>query len=182
MACIVLGLNQAACSSSDGGIVKSFIAAKESITDITFDANEIITAFTMTTTGLWKEFAYDTDTDLPYYNQKGERAGNKHTYNQEALFPFSGLNNTKRLALQALTDCCELVAIHFLSSGLAMVQGIEFDPVSEVYKSTKKRMKATGDFDTQTGADDDLMGIRLISQSRRLSNFTTLTEAALLAL
>jgi hypothetical protein len=182
MACVLVALDQSACTSSDGGIVKSFITDKENITDVTYDANEIITAITMSGVGLWAEFAFDTDTDQPYYNQTGERVGNKHTYNQEALITYSGINNTKRLALQALTDCCELVAVHFLSSGLALVQGLEYDSVTDVWKSTKKRMKATGQFDTQTGADDDLVGIRLISQSRKLSNFTTLTETALAAL
>lgn len=180
--CTLLPLTQASCSSSDGGIVKSYIASADEITNITFDANEQITAFTMANTGKWIEYEYDVDNDQPYYNQDGERSGNKHTYNQEALLIFSGLNNTKRLALQALTECCALVAVHFLSSGLAVVQGIEFNGVTDIWTLTKKKCKATGQFNTQTGADDDIVGIKLNSQSRKLSNFTTLTAAALEAL
>lgn len=180
--CEITGLDQAACSVSDGGIVRSFGTAAGNITDITFDANNQITAMTMSTTGLWAEYVFDTDTDLPYYNQTGERVGNKHTYNQEAYIPFSGLNNTKRNELEELVGCCELVFVHFLSSGLALVQGIEYNPTTDVWRTTKKRAKVTGNFDSQTGADDDLMGIRILSQSRRLSNFTTLTETALRAL
>ncbi len=180
--CTLTGLDQASCSSSDGGIVKTYLTSCDNIADVIFDANEQITGFTMTGTGLWTEYQYDTDTDQTYYNQEGERTGNKHVYNQEAFMNFSGLNNTKRLALKALTDCCCLVAVHYLASGLALVQGIEYNTNTSTWGTTKKKLKATGRFNTQTGADDDIMGVTLISQSKYPSNFTTITETALQAL
>lgn len=180
--CTIVGLNQNNCAEGDGGVRKTFICSATDITDITFDVNNQITGFTMATTGKWKKFQFDTDNDAAYMNQTGTRTNNKHIFDQETLMPFSGLTNDLRTVAMGLIRCCALVAITFTSNKKAMVQGITWDETLEEWDTSKKKAKATADFNTQTGADNDLMNIRINSQDSQLACFTTLTETALLAL
>jgi len=180
--CELKPLSLSSCASSDGGLVKTYLTSCTNIADIIFDANEQITGFAMTGTGQWIEYEYDTDTQQTYYNQDGERTGNKHIYNQEAYMNFSGLNNEKRLALKGITKCCCLVAVHYLGSGLAVVQGIYYNTDTGIWSTGKEKLKGIGKFNTQTGADEDIMGVTLVSKSLDPSNFTTITETALQAL
>lgn len=178
----LVGLTQAACSGSDGGILEVLICKAEFVTDVTFDVNNQITGFTMSATDKWAPYEPDTDLDQVYFNQTGSRAGNKHTSTAETLLAFSGLNNTKRTEGQELIDSCALIAVIFTTAGTAMVQGVKKNSVTGDFQLTKKKCKATVDFLTQTGADDDTMFIKLNSEDRTLAHFTTMTKAALLAL
>lgn len=183
--CQLIGLNNTNCIASDGGIVESFITAADNITNITVNANEEITAITMSSpaTNQWVRYQYDTDTDIPYFNQVGSRNNNKHVFAKEALLPFTGLDATKRLALQALVNCCSgLAAIHFTSNGKSMLQGLVYDSATTSFYKEKKPLKVTGNFNTNTGADTDVVEARLLSEDRILSNYVLLTRAAILAL
>jgi len=181
--CVIIGLDGSNCITSDGGIVESFMTAADNITNLTVNANQEITAITMTSPGLWVRYQYDTDTDVPYYNQTGTRNNNKHVYAKEALFTFTGLDATKRLALQSLTDCCSgLAAVHFTSNNKAMLQGLVYDSVTSSFYKDKKPLKITGNFNTNTGADSDVAEARLLSEDKILSNFVLLTRAQMLAL
>jgi hypothetical protein len=181
--CNLIGLDGSNCITSDGGIVETFMTQADNVTNLTVNANEEITAITMTAPGLWVRYQYDTETDIPYYNQVGTRSGNKHVYAKEALLPFTGLDATKRLAMQALTECCSgLAAIHFTSNNKAMLQGLVYDTVTSSFNKDKKPLKVTGNFNTNTGADSDVVEARLLSEDKILSNFVLLTRAQILAL
>lgn len=183
MACELISLNSSNCVSSDGGIRASYVTDCDNITGVTFDANGQITAFTMADTDQWTQYEMDTETDTAFYNETGERTGNKHILKQEAFMQFGGLDNEKRKASKALTGCCCLVAVHFMNNGTARVQGIEQVGTSTtLFQTSKKRNRVTANLLSDTGANEDRLELRFLSESRIPSHFTTLTEAALLAL
>ena len=175
MACTLLELVQTDCSGSDGGIFKSFLidAAKVDASGITH-VNQLVSS--ITTSENWVEFRFDTDNDTAYYNQEGERTNNKHVYNQTAFMQFSGIDETKRAAAEALKQCCAVVAVHFLNNGKVLIQGVEL-LTSPDWKITKKAAKATINILTDTGNNEDRIEVTLISQSRQASPFTTMDES-----
>ncbi len=183
MVCNLLDLdNQVDCPVSDGGIVESRVAECVDITDVTIEAlTGIITGFTMATTGLWKKLVYDDD-DTAFFNQEGVRVGNKHTFTQTGFMKFAGVNNDKRLVVEGLTPCCCLVAVHFLSNGTAVVQGLENFATITTWRTSKKKAKVTANVLTDTAANEDRVEFNFISESRNSAMFTDLTPAELDAL
>lgn len=178
MACTLLEMSQEDCVASDGGIKYSFINDTAAIEEdgVTAAAGVISD---IDTTAPWVAFEFDTDDDTAYYNQEGERTNNRHVYNQTAFMKFSGIDATKRAAAEAIKNCCALIAVHFLNNGKALVQGIELG-TSPAWDVTKKKLKATINIMTDTGANEDRIEVTLISQSRQASPFTTMLKAAFL--
>lgn len=173
--CNIIGLDNSNCADSDGGIYQSYVVDATKVTDVTLDVNGQVTNFTMSAIGQWKKFVYDDD-DTANYNQVGTRAGNKHTFLQTAFMKFAGMDNTKRKAIEGLTPCCQgVVAVHFLNNGEKVVQGIENISALDDWKFSKKRAKATANFNTDTGAGEDRAELSLISEAKTSSPFTTLT-------
>lgn len=172
MACTLLELTQDTCVASDGGIKQSFLidSAKINASGITH-TSELISA--ITTSGNWVSFEYDTDNDTAYYNQEGERTNNRHVFNQTAFMSFAGIDSTKRAAVEALKNCCAVVAVHFLNNGKALIQGVEL-LTSPTWQVTKKKCKATINILTDTGANEDRIEVTLISQSRQASAFVNM--------
>lgn len=166
MACAVVAMTKSdACSATDGGIKESRIAKFSDITTVVFTAGDI-TNFVMTTTGLWKKFQFDTVDDTAYFNQEGERTGNKHIYNQTAFLKFGGITLARVKSAESLKDCCELVAIHLMNNGLLVAQGLELVGTDE-WSTTKKPLMATVNIMTGTGTEEDRIEISLISQSKQ---------------
>ena len=178
--CVLIPLSSAGdCSDSDGGIYKVFITEAENITDATFDADNQITALTMSGVGLWNAFEPDDD-DTAFFNQTGERDNNKHTSAQQGFIKFAGVNTAKVKSANGIKSCCALVAIWFSNSGAAYVQGIDYDGTA--WKLTKRKVKATVNVLTDTGEGEDRVEITLDSVAREVAPLTTLTEAAIIAL
>ena len=85
---------------------------------------------------------------------------------------FAGIDSTKRAAVEALKNCCAVVAVHFLNNGKALIQGrvIDFPNMA----SDKEKCKATINILTDTGANEDRIEVTLISQSRQASAFVNM--------
>lgn len=181
MVCDLIEINsQDNCESSDGGIYESQIVSGEYIEDVTFDANGVITGFTMTELGKWVSYTYDDD-DSAFYNQTGTRANKKITYDQQAFLKFAGMTALKIKFADSLAQCCNLVAIHRMNSGRAIVQGIDLLP-GGTWAFTKQRVKATPNALTDTGAGEDRIEITLASVGRNMSRMTDMTKAEILAI
>ena len=175
MACTLLPIDNSVCVASDGGIKVSYIAPISALTAITVAADEI-SGFTMGSVGAWQEFRYDDQDDTAYFNQVGERSNNKHTYVQTAFMKFSGISTAKRLATDALVDCCEgLVAVHFMNTGETIIQGINVTAAAPFFTSPKKRLLVTSSIMTGTGAEEDRIELSLISSSRQRAYFGSAT-------
>lgn len=178
--CELLPMGVDDCRAADGVIIKTLLGKCEDVTDVTFDTDGQITALTMATAGALVEYQYDSN-DTAYYNETGTRDGSKHTFTQESFMSFGYLDNAKRLAVKGLIDCCCLVAFHIMANGKIRVQGI--DQTATGFTTTlKKKPVVTANLLSDVGTGTDRVEIRLISESRCPSHFTTLTEAQLLAL
>lgn len=183
MACGLVDLATAGeCRSADGGITQSFIADCDSIVDVIFDAAGCITNFVMTSLGQWFQYEFDVNDDSAFYNQEGERTNNKHTVNQTSFFKFGGVTKTMIEFANGIKGCCCLVAVHFFSSGIAMVQGIDYDADTGEWQKSKKYVKATVNVLSDTGDNEDRVEINLISTGRCFSAATELSVADLQAL
>lgn len=167
MACTPIGINQdnESCASSDGGILTSYATDFANIDAVTFGTDDEVTAITMSGLGLWEKFVYDDD-DTAFFNSTGERTGKKHVFNQEAFMKFEGLSIAKIKAVNALTDCCNMVWIHFLNSGVAIVQGIEKDGAT--FKRVKQSAKATTSILSDTGENTDRAEITVNSVCKQV--------------
>ncbi|MDV7395101.1 hypothetical protein RZS08_27190, partial [Arthrospira platensis SPKY1] len=117
--------------------------------------------------------------DTAFYNSEGERTGKKHIFNQSAFMKFEGLSIAKIKAINALTDCCNMVWIHFLNSGIALVQGIEKDGTG--FKRVKQSAKATTNILSDTGENTDRAEITVNSVCKQV-HVVDLTAAAIEAL
>ena len=181
MACTPIGINQdnESCATSDGGILNSYATDYANITDVTFDTDGEISAITMSGVGLWEKFVYDDD-DTSFFNSEGERTGKKHIFNQSAFMKFEGINIAKVKAINALTDCCNLVWIHRLNSGVAIIQGIENDGAGNP-KKVKQSAKATTNIMSDTGANADRVEITVNSVCKKV-HVVDLTDTAIEAL
>ena len=169
------------CVSADGGIFESFIVDCDEITDVIFDANGQITNFVMANVGAWVRYVYDDD-DSAFYNQDGARTNRKLTVTGQASFKYSGLNTAVVEFANNVKKCCCVVAVHFTNSGVAIVQGIEYDADTATWKFPKTKPKMTPSINTNTGADEDSMTVLIDHVGGCYSPLTTLDSAAILAL
>lgn len=182
MPCTILPLDTN-CDESSGGLKVSYITDIENITSVAWDVNNQATGIVMDTPNQWAKFVYENN-DTAFYNQVGARANNgkKHPYTQSAFMQFEGLTNSKRAAVEALVDCCRLVAIHFTTNGTAMIQGIKKSANTGLFEESNKPAKITALFNTDTSANADKAELQLISEDNKISHFTTLSKTAIEAL
>lgn len=181
MACVPIGINQdnESCATADGGILLSYATDFANITSVTFGTDGEITAIVMDSPGLWEKFVYDDD-DTAFYNSTGERTGKKHVFNQECFMKFEGLSIDKIKAANALKDCCNMVWIHRLNSGLAIIQGIENDG-SGALTRVKQSAKTTASVLSDTGENTERIEITVNSVCKQI-HVVDLTNAAIEAL
>lgn len=113
--CLIEDFETAECPDSDGGVYVSYATSYNSVASVTFDANNQITGFTMTSAGVWTKLPYSDEGDiLPSYNQTGTRTGTKVNYEQVLTSQFTGLSAGLVKAANSIVKCCEgLVVVHF---------------------------------------------------------------------
>lgn len=169
----------ASCGTSDGGILQSYFVDFADVTSMTFAADGSITAIVLGAAADFTRFVYDDD-DTAFYNQTGERTGKKHTYNQQAFMKFEGITIAKVAAAEAFKECCNLVGIHVLNSGVNMLQGAEDDGTGTV-KRTKTSAKGTINILSDTGDNTDRIEITVDSVAKK-AHVVDLTTAAIEAL
>jgi hypothetical protein len=178
--CTLISLSSAqTCVAADGGIYESFIVDCDEITDVVFDGDDIITNFVMANIGAWVRYIYDDD-DSAFYNQSSARTNRKVTITGQASFKYSGISNDIVKFSNSVKDCCCVVAVHFLNSGAALVQGIE--KTATGFKFPKTKPKITPSIQTNTGADEDNAIILIDHVGSSFSHTTDLTAVDILAL
>lgn len=151
------------------------------ITDIVFDAQGCVTNFVMSSVGEWVDFVYDDD-DSAFYNQPATRTNRKITVNGQANLKFSGITKEIVAEANAAKDCCCLVFVHFFNSGIALVQGIEYNATTGEWKFTKTNAKITPAINSDTGANEDNLVFTIDHVGGCFSPATTLDADAILAL
>lgn len=169
----------AGACGSDGGISVSYGILCEDVTDITV-VSGVVTGFTLASTKSFSKLVFDDD-DTAFYNQEGEREGKKVTINQTAFMKFEQITSAKIIAgNNALQVCCS-IWVHYLNSGVALVQGIDyFDDDS--YLNAKTTAKITPSALSDTGENADRLEYNIESVGRRLSPTTSLTTTQIEAL
>jgi len=173
-----------ACSNSDGGIDTIWIADCDDINieTMTVVGNEI----TDITAGVATPFVkfIPADDNTSFYNQEGEREGNKTTFNQSLFGAFKGISTAKIITGNALTACCCLVVIVKTTTGKFAMMGIDYDATNGV-RRTKEYAKATVSLLTDTGDNEDRLEVNINGVGRTLApllDIDTFTQAALDAL
>ena len=185
MACTLTALNSTTgCPDNTGGLQYSYVCNLADISSITNTAN-LITAFTMASTGLWKKLQYDKN-DTSYFNQPGQRLNDigALSYPQEALLQFGGFNAAAAVIADGASDCCQLVFIHVLTNGQFVVQGLEVDAAATGgFTGTKLRdTKVTPTQSTNTAAEEAYLQYLVRGTAKHMAPFTDLTAAEIEAL
>lgn len=179
--CTLVSLINASCPDVYGGVRETWITSCDYVSATAWDANSQLTNFTMTTPGKWTRFVYDKD-DTSKLDSVWSGTGKVNKYKKTFEAKFAGLDNTKRMAGEALDTCCCLIAVHFLNNGKAVVQGIEKTAATPFFRTENTDLKAKTDMLFDTGANEDRLRLVLESEGRYHPYFTTLTETALAAL
>ena len=185
MACALVALNSnTGCPNNEGGLQYSYVAKLSDITAVTVSSG-VISNFTMSTTGLWKRLDYDKN-ETSRFDQPGERTNDIGAlkYNAEAFLSFGGMTSTYKAWADDASDCCQLVFIHVLTSGLRVVQGIEIDSsASGGFTGTKVRdTKITPSQMSGTAAEEARLEVLVRGRSKQLAPFTSLSDTAIAAL
>lgn len=167
---------------TDGGIVYSHGMLCSNFTGVTVDAAGNITGFTTAVTGNIGKLQYDTEEDVPYFNETGERTGKKHLYNQEAFMSFDGITADKiKAGDSAAAGCCNIF-IHTFANGVKRMQGIQVDKDTGDWTLSKKRALVTVNNNSNTGDATDRMEWTISSQSKYAAPVVAMTDAAIEAL
>ena len=183
MAATLINLNQAALSCLvNGGYTKVWIAEKKFITAITV-TGEIITNFTMTTTGKW--FSWEPDGDnTANFSETANRTGKNRNYTQVGFAKFAGLDPTMITNTRNAVQTCDVVAIYVLPNGTRIVQGIEPDTAATggfTQSKIEQTFLIASKF-TDTAQNDNRTEFTIQGIAALPATTTTLSDAALTAL
>jgi hypothetical protein len=181
MSCELITITEDSCVDPYGGIHTTYLIPCEEVDTFTFGADNEITGLSLVVTpaptyGAVK-FVYEDD-DTGYYNQTGERTNKRHTFEGEAFMKFVGLDITKVKAANGLKACCCLYAFHFTNSGIALAQGVEWNPdigASGDWRRSIRKCRATVNVMTGTGEEEDRVEITLTNKSRYASPVVDMT-------
>lgn len=167
------------CANIDGGIIVSYALDFVDLLTVTFGSDDEITAMTIDGAVSFAKFTYDDD-DTAFYNQTGERDGKKHTFTQEAFLKFTApFATAKTKALNDLKDICNLVWVHFLTTGDAWVQGVE--KYGSTFRKSKTAARATISHISGTGEETSRSEVTIGSVARE-THLTTLSTTDIEAL
>jgi hypothetical protein len=157
------------CVDAAGGVITSFLVEGNLVEDVTFDADGHITAVTLDAAGEVVEFEPQDD-DTAYFNSTGERLEDNHRFNQEYFGKFKGLDEDKIESANGLSQCCNIVAFHFLDNGKALVQGIEWVPNAPSgdpnWRFPKQKGKPRVNVFSGTGAESNRVEVFLNSVTK----------------
>lgn len=189
MPCPLIGITTDACASGRGGVSHFYVTSYDSITGITIGTGPnagVITGITMSAAGLWEKYVPSKD-QTAFFNQIGERPSNfsnTHRYAQELFARFSGIDKARLDAIDALKNCCRLVAIVVLANGARLVLGLEVDTTATGNRvpSIEGDCRATVSALSDTAANESRVEVRITALSANASPTTNLTDAAIEAL
>ena len=182
MACGLVGINSVTdCAPNFGGIVKSFGCKLADITAATITSG-VVSNFTMASTGLWKEYLYDSDGTANYL-QQGALNNNRFSNEQTAFLKFKGITATYVDAANKASECCDVVFIHVLANGTRLVQGFEALAATGAPARTANRStRIVPTINTDTTANEARMEYSIAGNANTFSLTTSLTDSAILAL
>lgn len=174
MGCGIIALEKGNCGAAYGGIDVSYAIDANDIEDIAFDTDGNITAFTLAGGATFAKWQFSKD-DSAYYNQESTRTGNLLSYAQTTFVKSPGITVENQNWVDSVVDCCEVVVVNFMSSGLGIVQGVEYDKDQDVWKISRNSAKANPNILTDTGQNESRVELNVVSQANRRSPLTTLT-------
>lgn len=182
MACAITAISSSTdCAANQGGIIYSFACKYSDITSVTITSN-VISSFTMASTGLWKRFDYDLN-NTANFNQVGALNGNRFTIEQTSFMSFRGITAAYILAANTASECCDTVWIHFLANGLAVVQGIEFLAATGApNKSANRSTRIVPTINTDVALNEARVEYTVAGSSNTFGQTTSLNAAAIAAL
>ena len=183
MACEIIGIDTSALDcANDGGITKAYMCKLSDITAITVTSN-VISGFTMASTGLWIEFVPDAN-QTAYFNEEGSITNDRHSNETTGFMQFQGVTNTYITNANKLKDCCDLVIIWVMTNGTRRVQGIEYDTtaVGNIARSKNRRTRAAIRILSDTAANGSRMEYTITGNNKDFSMPTSLTDSAIEAL
>lgn len=182
MPCNLINIDSGAdCNNSNGGVRVTLYTKLSNITTATL-TSDVISNFTMSSTGLWKKLNFEKD-GTAFFNVVGTRNGDRITFEQSSLLKFKGLTETYLKAANELKDCCELVMVHFLNNGATVVQGLERisatgSPIGLM--NTQNRLVPSAYSDTSQNSSR--LEFNISGNGNSMPMTTSMTEAAILAL
>ena len=182
MACELVAMGSiGTCVPNNGGIVKSFATNLASITTATITAG-VVSNFTMSGIGLWKEYTYDLD-GTANFNQVGALANNRSTIEQTSFMKFKGISQAYVDAANKSKDCCNVVFIHVLANGTRLIQGFEYLTLTGTPQRTANReTRIVPSINTEVAANEAKVEYSATGNANTFGNTTTLSDVAILAL
>lgn len=170
----------------EGGLIQTTLHDGCNIADVAVDASGVITGFTMTTPGLSGRYVHDNENDASSYNQPAEVVQGKCKQLVQAMTgEVYCLNKDTNDEANKINKSTKVVAVHEMSSGLRLVQGIETKKESDgsySWKFSKKNATALADVIGGTGAESSKIVLRINSTARSVSPTTSMKMDALAAL
>jgi hypothetical protein len=165
-----------ACDPSRAGITVLYVAQCSQITDLTFDADRMIEAITMT--GTFKRIEFEKNT--AFFNQAKTRNKSSVNVAQTISIIEAGLTNEVRNALEDLNCNCCLFALVKDNSGIIHAAGISYNSANDTWAFEDMR---TGEGSANTGADptaDSAEFIEtLVANVRFYANQVSLAESSI---
>lgn len=157
--CVLSGIDGSTCSLTRAGIQTIWFTWSKNIATLTFtQADRTITGITMATIGgditdpTFKQ--YDFQPNTAFMQQVFSKTGRSFNYAQTLQFNEEGMDLTIRNELEALYECCEVVAIVRDNKGNFWVPGVSYDRVADDYWYERLEVTA-GDANTgQNPASD----------------------------
>jgi hypothetical protein len=175
--------NALADCNAAGGTIRSWFVEAKFVTAVAVTA-DVITGFTMTTTGKWKRWDYALD-NTAKYTQTVNRSGNRRTIGQSMNCRFNGVDATINKAAADAMGTCDIIAIHVLPNGVRLVQGLELDPGATglyILNAGGERTLIQPTVDTDVATGESSIAFLISGTANNVSPTTTITDAALAAL
>jgi len=184
MACGITALNSnSGCALVQGGILYTYAVKKSDISSITFTSG-LITAMTLGVGAGFVKLEYDID-NTALFEQPATRNNNIITHAQRAFVKFKGLFTAAgRAWAQAAQECCDLVLIHRMATGEAVVQGVEGSSVAAAgFTGTQSlATRFIGNMTTDVGGGENRLEGEFQGVAYSFAPLTDLTDSEIEAL
>jgi len=138
------------CITGRAGINTIWVTACENVTDLTFDADALITAITMASGQVFVPIKFEKDT--AFLNQALTRPKSGMVVKQTISFTEPGLSPYLRKQLIELNECCCNICIVQDNTGLRHVCGISYNSSTDTFQV--EDMKG-GEGSANTGANSE---------------------------
>lgn len=180
---IVALSNSLADCNAAGGTIRSWIVEAKYVSAVAV-TSDVITGFTMSTTGKWKRWDHALD-GTSKYTQTVNRSGNRRTMAQSMNCRFNSIDAATNKAAADAMLTCDIIAIHVLPNGVRLVQGLELDPGATglfILNAGGERTLLQPSVDTDVATAESSISFVIQGIANNVSPNTTITDVALAAL